>query len=186
VAIAAEPDTKVGAAERFRDTLSVTPGYQPPRHYTLDSWGFLDSGRSGDCSTLAKLAAEGLRMVGIPAQERWAYPTADGTVGFPQVSSSSCTAKARKTFQYNGETFVAKLVYPGNNFEAFFTIVDGGVRAYTVYPAGGPFTGPLFYLEVLRSVATDQFWVWDGDQTVGGVSVLDWDPVPGAPHIPVP
>ena len=186
VAIAAGADTKVGAAERFRDTLSVTPGYQPPRHYTLDSWGFLDSGRSGDCITLAKLAAEGLRMVGIPAQERWAYPTADGTVGFPQVSSSSCTAKARKTFQYNGETFVAKLVYPGNNFEAFFTIVDGGVRAYTVYPAGGPFTGPLFYLEVLRSVATDQFWVWDGDQTVGGVSVLDWDPVPGAPHIPVP
>jgi hypothetical protein len=89
--------------------------------------------------------------------------------------------------QFNGETFTAKLVYTGNNYEAFFTVDDPGVKAYTVYPAGGPFAdATYYYLEVLRSVTTTQFWVWDGDQTTNNVSVQNWDRVPGQAGVPVP
>jgi hypothetical protein len=76
---------------------------------------------------------------------------------------------------------------PRYNFEGFFTIADPGIKGYTVFPPAGPFENQTYYyLQVLRSVAADQFWVWDGTQTKGGITVYNWNEVPGAAHIPVP
>jgi len=178
------------AAVKFRDAIASNPGYTPPRVWNLNSWEFLGTGLHGDCITLAKLAAVGLEMIGISADYCWSFPTADGTSGFPPVRGSSCRNPATKTFQYMGENFNAKLVYPGNNFEGFFTVSDPGIKAYTIYTPGGPFENQTYYyLEVLQfaaGTAGDQFWVWDGDQSHNGISVNDWDEVPGAVHIPVP
>ena len=95
-----------------------------------------------------------------------------------------------EVFQYQGESFNAKLVYPGNNFEGFFTVSDPGIKAYTVYTEGGPFANSTYYyLEVLQFAAGrggDQFWVWDGTQTQNGITATNWVEVPGATHIPVP
>jgi hypothetical protein len=178
------------AAVKFRDGIASSPGYSVPRVWNLDSWQFLDSGDHGDCITLAKLAREGLVMIGIPSDHRWSYPTADGTTGFPAVSGNSCHNVATKVFQYLGESFNAKLVYPGNNFEGFFTVSDPDIKAYTIYTPGGAFANATYYyLEVLQFAAGaggDQFWVWDGTQTHNGVTVTNWVAVPGAAHIPVP
>ena len=180
------------AAEKFRDGIASDPGYtEPPtRVWNLNSWQFLSSGKPGDCITLAKLAREGLEMVGISADYCWSYPTADGTSGFPAVSGSSCHSVATKVFAYMGENFNAKLVYPGNNYEGFFTVSDPNIKAYTIYTPGGPFENQTYYyLQVLQFAAGtggDQFWVWDGDQTQNGVTVDNWDEVPGAAHITVP
>ena len=178
------------AAEAFKNQLATSPGYTPPMVTNWDSWPFLDSGSSGDCATLAHLACTGLGMIGISANPCLAYPTADGTTGFPAVGGTSCHSVATTTFTYSGQTFNAKLVYPGNNFEGFFTVSDPAVKAYTIYTPGGPFSDPTYYyLQVLQFAAGaggDQYWVWDGDQTVGGVTVHDWVAVPGAAHIPVP
>lgn len=60
----------------------------------------------------------------------------------------------------------------------------------SVFEPGGPFENQDYYrLQVLQSAAGeggDQYWVWDGTQTKNGVTVTDWDAVPGAAHIPVP
>lgn len=179
--------TITSAAEKFRDVVSVNPGHQRPIHWNLNSWEFLDSGLTGDCITLAKLCAVGLRQIGIDAQERWAWETLDGTPGFPPVSATTSTNMTTEEFEFNGEFFKARLIYPGNNFMAFFTVNDSGIKAYTVFPSGGPFENQTYYyLEVLRSVAVEQFWVWDEDQTHNGVSVSEWDRVPGQEDIPVP
>ena len=176
-----------GAAEKFRDAIAANPGFAVPRVWNLDSWQFLASGDHGDCITLAKLARKGLEMVGIPAQERWSFPTADGSSGWPAVSGSTCQSETTETFSYMGQSFNAKLVYTGNNFEAFFTVSDPAIKAYTVYPPAGPFQNQTYYyLEVLRSVTSDQFWVWKGTQTNGSVTVTDWTEVPGSTHIAVP
>ena len=185
--------TITDAAETFRDGIASSPGYaQDPQtnDWNLNSWEFLASGHHGDCITLAALACAGLSVTGIPADYRWAYPTADGTAGFPAVSGNSCHTVTTTVFQYQGQTFNAKLIYPGNNFEGFFTVSDPGIEAYTIYTPGGPFTNQTYYyLQVLQFAAGqggDQFWVWDGTQTKNGVTVTDWDEVPGAAHIPVP
>lgn len=188
--IANNANTITSAAVKFRDAIASDPGYDPPRVWNLNSWQFLASGEHGDCITLAKLAREGLQLIGIPANYSWSYPTADGTTGFPSVSGNSCRSVATKTFQYQGESFNAKLVYPGNNFEGFFTVSDPDIKAYTVYTPGGAFENQTYYyLEVLQFAAGqggDQFWVWNGTQTKNNVTVTDWESVPGAAHIPVP
>lgn len=184
------------AAEKFRDAIASNPGpANDPNDNdsTLNSWQFLDSNHHGDCITLAKLACEGLKIIGISAQHRWAWPTADGTSGFPAISGNTCQNRVTTTLPYQGQTFDAALVYSGNNFEGFFTISDPNIKAYTVYPTGGPFTNQTYYyLEVLQSVANgDQFWVWNypGSPSFcikNGVAVFNWNNVPGASHIPVP
>jgi hypothetical protein len=134
------------------------------------------------------MAKEGLGMIGIAADHRWAYATPNGSAGFPAVNPSTCRAVSRKQFMFNGKNFNAKLVYTDNNFEAFFTVSDPQIKAYTVYPPQGPFQNQqYYYLQVLSSVAAGtQFWVWDGDQTNGGVTVSDWVKVPGQGNVPVP
>jgi hypothetical protein len=67
-------------------------------------------------------------------------------------------------------TVPLKLVYPGNNYEAFFTVQDGtgaaNRKAFTVYPARGPITGDQYMrLRVLNTDGvgcTHQFWVVQG------------------------
>ncbi|MBN1868576.1 hypothetical protein JW916_14940 [Candidatus Sumerlaeota bacterium] len=165
------------AAAQMSASVAWWPGFggYNAQELNLNAWQFLDTGWKGDCITLAQIACAGLEMVGVAGTPCIAWPTADGSEGFPSVSASTCQSITRKQFQYEGQTFWAKLVYPGNNHEGFFTVSDSGIRAYTVAPSGGPFCNPTYYyLEVLRSVATDQFWVWD------------WWAVPDAPHIPVP
>jgi len=181
------------AAEAFKDAIASDPGYLPIDDIVYDpnSWVFLGSGNPGDCITLAMLATVGLEMIGIPADYCWSYPTADGSSGYPAVSTSTCRTVTTNTFSYNGETFDAVLVYTDNNFEAFFTVHDPDIKAFTVYPPRGPYVNQdYYYLEVLRSVTSDQFWVWDCfpdvSCTKNGVTVYDWDEVPGAAHIPVP
>jgi hypothetical protein len=177
-----------GAASLFENAIAISPGFNTPRATNWQPWNFLDTQQAGDCGTLAELAVGGLNMIGIAATQRLAYPTADGTSGFPAVSPSSCQTRVTKDFNYSGQTFHAVLIYPGNNFEGFFTVVDGGTtKAYTVYTPTGPyFNQDYYYLQVLRAFAAYQIWVWDGTQTSGGVTVLDGDDVPGQAHIPVP
>jgi len=188
--------SKTQAAQKFRDALADDPGYSDPQFYP-EPWVFLDSGDSGDCITLAKLACAGLDMVGIYGGYRWAYPTADGSDGYPPVSENSCDNQIRQNFAHQGAVFEAKLVFPAsnglNNFEGFFIVQDPGTKAYTIFPPRGPIEDDTYLrLKVLRSVASDQLWVWNGDQSayVGSpphlVTVTDWDEVPGAAHVPVP
>jgi hypothetical protein len=59
-------------------------------------------------------------------------------------------------------TIPQKLIFTDNNYEAFFTINDPEIKAFTVYPFGGPFSNPnYYYLEVLKSVSgsAEQFWI---------------------------
>ncbi|MBN1560382.1 hypothetical protein JW998_09040 [candidate division KSB1 bacterium] len=180
------------AAELFCANLASSPGYTGTTlvnsfMININSWEYLDLGSPGDCITLAALACAGLNMLGVGAQYHCSYPTADGSTGYPAVSSTSCHNPTNATFTYQGQDFSARLVYPGNNYEGFFTINDPGIKGYTVYPPRWTFENQdYYYLEVLSSVATDQFWIWDGDQTQNGVSVYNWDVVPGVANIPVP
>ena len=182
------------AAVDFRDAIATSPGYSKPRVWNTNAWQFLDSGLHGDCITLAILCTTGLAMVGIPAQPLCSFPTADGSPGWPPVSGSSCQSVATSTYACQGQQFNVKLVYPGNNFEGFFTVSDPNIKAYTVYTQGGPFTDQTYYyLQVLQFAAGqggDQFWVWDYPLppytcTINGVTVTNWWDA-GAPHIPVP
>jgi len=192
----AENGQRIGPiASSFAIKLSSNPGYQPPRASTPDAWGFLDSGQSGDCITLANLAATGLGEIGIPSQSAHSYPTLDGSPGYPAVNQGSCRVQSYTTqMYYNGQAFNAVLVYIDSSgqtevFEGFFTVVDeaDNIQAYTVYPYGGPFMNQNYYfLEILRSVATTQLWVWDGTQSKGGITVMDMAPVPGKAQLPVP
>jgi hypothetical protein len=180
------------AAQEFRDVVASVPGYLPTSSmvHDVNAWHFLDRGVPGDCYTLANLCGTGLNMLGIPATPSAAWPTADGTTGWPAVSASTCTAPALTNFPYSGATFAAWLVYPGNHYEGFFTVSDPSIEAYTVYTPGGPFTNQTYYyLQVLQyadGVGGDQFWAWQSDQTNGTVIVHQDAAVPGQPHIPVP
>jgi hypothetical protein len=194
--IAKETNTVTAAAEKFKDAIAIAPGYAEPRIFNIsDSWAFLASGQHGDCITLAQLAREGLWLIGIPAGSYCSYPTADGTSGYPAVSGNSCRNMTTATFEYEGETFNARLVYPGNNFEGFFMVSDPDIKGYTIYTPGGPFENQTYYyLEVLQFAAGaggDQFWAWDCPYypyyiIKNGVRVDDGQPVPDASHISVP
>ena len=175
------------AAEKIGCAISKSPGYKQPREYNMNAWQFLDSGKSGDCITLAELSRVSLGMLGISASAHRSYPTADGTSGFPSVSGQSCRNPTLKKIININEMFIARLVYPGNNFEAFFKIEDPSIKAYTVYPYNGPFMNQQYYfLEVLQSVATKQFWIWAETRTHNNEMVSELDRVPGAAVIPVP
>ncbi|MBL7187982.1 MAG: tandem-95 repeat protein [Phycisphaerae bacterium] len=193
--IAIGTSTKTKAAERYVSDLGTPHGYTPNVNggtWTLDSWKYLEMLGSNpsiraDCIMLANTVVNGLQVLGIPATERWSYATADGTPGFPTVSTNTCRTLTTKQFEFLGESFNAKLNYFGNNFEAFFTVSDPNVKAYTVYPPSRSFENQTYYyLEVLRSVTSDQFWVWNGTQTKNNVTVYNEQKVPGEPHIPVP
>jgi len=183
---------KTQAAEAFKNNLGIITT-EKDFYPQSQTWNILDDNRENnvDCISIACLACAGLNMIGIAADYCWSYPTADGTIvnghTFPAVSSSSCRSQTILSFDYQGENFEARLGYPGNRFEGFFTIDDFQIKAYTVYPPAGPFTNQnYYYLEVLRSVTNDQLWVWNGTQTVNNITVSDWAEVPNQPHITVP
>lgn len=181
------------AARAFQLGLAASPG--GGGYDNLNPWQFLDQYSSGDCITLANVAATGLNMLGIPASATYAWPTADGSSGFPAVSTATCTTQTTATFTYEGQSFKAKLVYVGdNNFEGFFTIVDAGqTKAYTVYPAFDPFTNQnYYYLDIIRTSSATisgsiQYWVWvPGQPPQNGVSVTGGEPVVNAAGVPLP
>lgn len=184
------------AAQRFQSAIASNPGWNTndPQLNVWDptnSWQFLDMHANGDCITLAALACTGLGMVGISGTPCWSFPTADGSgPPWPAVSSNSCRSDATNSFQYGGELFNAKLVYPGNNFEGFFTVSDPYIKAYTIYTPTGPWANQTYYyLQVLQAVdgvGGPQFWVWNGNQTNNGVVVTNWVQVPGTTNVPVP
>ena len=119
-------------------------------------------------------------------------------ISSPPVDVDSCRDPCTAPFMYQGEEFDAVLIYTGNNFEGFFTIQDPDIQAYTVYPPDGPFENQTYYyLQVLRSVASNQFWVWNypgyeypNGYTKNGVTVYDGDQLVGStfpvPSIPSP
>jgi hypothetical protein len=185
------------AADKFHTAIATNPGYASPRAFNLNAWDFLDSKVSGDCGTLANVCVSGLGILGFQATLRFAYPTADasgikdaaGNLVFPQnVTTTTCTAETDWTSTFNGNVFNTKLVYPGNNYEGFFTVQDPGIKAYTVYKPNGPYITQYYYLEVLQSadgVNGDQFWVWNKDQGTPPNNVLNWTQTNQA-HIPLP
>jgi len=187
------------AAERFRDHIADDPGFTGPGLINDPlPWSFLDRqqlGRTpGDCITLAGLAVVGLETVGIRAQLCKAYPTTDGSEGHP-VSVTTCQTKQTRLIEYGDGWFRAVLIYGPptdmNNFEGFFTVQDPQIKAYTVYPAAGPFENQTYYyLEVLRRVAGPEYpqrWVSDENVTANGVIVFrNGSPVPNEPNVAVP
>ena len=159
----------------------------------LDPWGLLDSGTQADCISLATLACAGLGMLGIGGQPLKAWPTADGSPIGPPVSEITCHNPTFGYALFQGQLFDTRLVYPGtppNNFEAFFTVLDPNINAFTVAPPRGPLDNQeYYYLQVLKQGAGehgDQYWIWAATETKNGITVTYKDPVPGAPHIPVP
>jgi hypothetical protein len=180
-----------GAAPKMSAAIASTPGfdanYNVSKDYDGDIWKFKNSGHGGDCITLAKLAVAGLNVIGTSGTPCWTFPSADGTAGFPAVGGSTCTSVTTAQFIWQGQTFNAKLVYDSYNFEGFFTVSDSsGISAYTVGPLGGPYANQTYYyLQVMNAQVPDQFWVWDGDQSVNGVSVTGWTAVPGVAHVPL-
>ena len=189
------------AGLKIRDSLATWPGYgdgtglKTLPDVNNNAWEFLDENSPGDCSMLAHAAYEGLGIVGVgavgPRQGRLAWPTPDGSAGYPALSSSSCRQKFRKQFEYNGQQFWARLKYPGNQYEGFFTVgTEPSLVAYTVYPKGKAENQTYYYLEVLRIGTANydniQYWGWDGNQEAGGESVRDGAGVPGSPNIYVP
>jgi hypothetical protein len=91
-----------------------------------------------------------------------------------------------------GQMFHAVLHCDVGRYEGFFKVVDGGsTRAYNVSPEWGPSQTQYYYLEIMRNTAGNQYWVWNGDQTVNGVSVVNEQRVrdnDGAllPNVPLP
>ncbi|MDR1385545.1 MAG: transglutaminase-like domain-containing protein [Planctomycetaceae bacterium] len=180
--------TTTNAANKTATSVDSNPGHASPMDTDRNAWRFYAKNKSGDCGTLASLAGACLKLLGIDANAPlYAYPTTDNP-----VTSSSCHAQVTDDYDWihddsNGgkhtKTIKLKLIYPGNNYEAFFTINDPGIKAFTVYPPDGPFTANISnynnnYLAVLRSVASTQQWV------VKGVSV----PLPPNhdPDLPAP
>lgn len=173
------------AALAIAKHIDSTIGCCPDNFNDTNSWAFLDDGLCGDCVTVARLAATGLYVVGIPALYDRAWPTTDGTGwsgAASSVSPSSCRQVSTDQFtDSQGEQFTGWLAYPGNKFEGFFFINDPDIKAYTIYPVSEqPFENQdYFYLEVLHSVATEQFWV---DPLLEGVSARINDPNTGQPY----
>jgi len=186
------------AAIKLRDVVAKQPGWGDGVHmaHSGDAWLILQEDQEADCWTLANVCAEGLKLLGIPAVAVAAYPTADGTPGFSALSVLSCTHLATTTFNYDGEEYDAALEYHANNggnrYEGFFLVDDpkavASEEGFTVFDPGGPFTGDghgnYIYLQVLRSVAQYQMWVWHGNPE--GSPVKEETPVPNQPHLPVP
>ncbi len=186
-------DSITECAGKMKTKVSGSPGfnYEHPENnlnYNTNCngniWEYLDQNSNGDCITLAVLACAGLNILGIEATADVAWPTADGHTfnghQYPAVSSNSCRQHTGLQFSYNGELFLATLIYPGNNYEGFFYVSDPLIKAYTVAPPGGAFENQdYFYLQVLDFAADEQLWVWDGNQTSNGVSVTNGVAVPG-------
>jgi hypothetical protein len=126
------------------------------------AWHLLDTGGKGDCGSLASLAVACLGMLGVPATGPLrSYPTDDNP-----AKDSSCKIQRVDTKSLKHElcpnilTVNVQLIYPGNNFEGFFTVSIPDILAFTVAPPDGPFQDQIYYyLEVLRSVASQQQWV---------------------------
>lgn len=178
------------AAEKVRDAIFASPG--PSNNNNADAWLFLDSGLSGDCITLARTAAAGLSVLGIPAAPHQAWPSHDtvntgnpsDTVYPANISSETCKSPITTSkLVYLGFTWNAVAMYPlHNNFEGFFCVEDpiGHVKAYTVFPPGGGFDDQdYYYLQVLRSVTSECYWASDGLQTQGGITFQDHQEIPG-------
>ena len=152
------------------------------------AWGYLQNSTSpGDCGTLAAVAVASLRQIGIAAQHDLAYATSD-------TDASAMERTFFDLWDSKGNllgTFRAKLVFTGNNYEAFFTVPveNGETWGYTGYPINGPFKSNNLHLEIIKAAigtTNTQFWVWDGNQTINGVTVNDWGIVPGQPNVPLP
>jgi hypothetical protein len=171
-----------GAAEKM--VAAVGHGAVPNVTLTFNwnAWGYMQNHSTvGDCGTMVALAVAGLGQIGVAAVHDRAFATTD----------SDATTMQYNNFTYKGQVFRAKLIYTGNNYEAFFTITDQGTtKAYTVYPKSGPYTNSNLHLDVLRSIVIggglSQYWVWDDNQTINGVTVYDWEVVPGQGIVPLP
>jgi hypothetical protein len=180
--------TITGAACKFSQALADDPGF-PGYFLAEDPWFFLSSEVPGDCITLAKTAAAGLDVIGIPNAATQAWPTRDN---IENMSSDTCKfGPVVETFPYGGYMFTATLIFhdPDGWFEGFFVVNDEqgeGNEGWTVYPPDGPSTGTYIYLEAYRSAASDQWWVWDSTQTKGTATVHKGEPVEGQPHVEIP
>jgi hypothetical protein len=162
------------AASMVAQALAQSPGYQSSLASDKDAWRFLDSGQSGDCATLSKLAVTCLGVLGVPAEgpklsfaTNHACPIPQGNpASLKHVCSETCKNLCTRIFNYthscgNVLAIPQKLIYTDNNYEAFFNVNDPGIKAFTVYPYGGPFSNPnYYYLEVLKSVSgsAEQYW----------------------------
>jgi hypothetical protein len=167
------------ASAMVAQALAQSPGYTRDAAGNLpndlNAWRFLDSGMSGDCATLSKLAVTCLAVLGVPAEgpkhsfaTNHACPIPQGNPDhLKHVCSETCKNLCTRTFNYthscnNVLAIPQKLIYTGNNYEAFFSVNDPGIKAFTVYPYGGPYSNPnYYYLEVLKSVSgsAEQFWI---------------------------
>jgi len=165
------------AADVVAQKLSQNPGYIPVGtglSSDQNAWRFLDMGKSGDCATLSKLSVTCLGVLGVPAEgPKYSYAT-NHACPIPQgnpnqlthVNSDTCKNLCTRIFNFthscgNVLAVPQKLMYTDNNYEAFFTVNNPTIKAFTVYPYGGPFSNPnYYYLEVLKSVSgsAEQYW----------------------------
>ncbi|MDR2439440.1 MAG: hypothetical protein LBE12_08755 [Planctomycetaceae bacterium] len=154
--------TIAGAASEVKDNINPSNSNFTTTVTDWDAWHLLDTGGKGDCGSLTNLAVACLGVLGIPATgPLLSYPTDDNP-----ATASSCKTQRVDTKSLKHElcqnilTVNVKLIYPGNNFEGFFTVSIPHILAFTVAPPDGPFQNQTYYyLEVLRSVASQQQWV---------------------------
>ncbi len=175
-----------GAAEKI--TAKIGHGGASSMSTDWNAWRYLQNQRIigenrpsiGDCGTMASLAVAGLGQVGVTAIHDRAFAP-DPT---KSINSTSCMSMVTDTFTNNGQTINAKMIFAGNNFEAFFSVIDAGVtKAYTVYPPNGPITIDRndviknLHYKVLYSVTRYVFWGFLGNYRFNNIDYYDMDPV---------
>jgi hypothetical protein len=132
-------DNMTDIAKTMRDAVAADVGFNLHKYYndrTGNHWAALDPPVTrSDCISLAVLTAKHLRMLGITATERRAYPT-----GGLRTARNNDTNTTRSEFTFVGILKLRLGFEAGgfNAFEGYFEITDGARKAFTVAPALGP------------------------------------------------
>ena len=148
-------------------------------------WAFLDdvatNGYAADCISLSHISIVALNTIGVPAATHKAFSTHDGkpsrySIDWGVITDTTSNAIDPHNFtDENGNYWKCYAIFPGNYFEAFFTIEEpaGIQQAFTVFPYQSSGTKGFsdqkyMYYNVLRSVTTQGCWATNGKQTVDG------------------
>jgi hypothetical protein len=176
----------------FCYALRSSPGFGTNVTNPNDPWGFLDSGIKGDCITLAAVAAKGMQTIGIGATPDVAYPTVD-----TNATTNTChPVPPIALLQVGPPTtppplFKAQLKYRDssgvlNVCEGLFYITNPVVKGFTVVPPLSYDNATYLYLQILTTVATDQEWVWYGNQTNSDGTITVTNGVSTGIQVPIP
>lgn len=152
----------------------------------------LDSGIKGDCITVAAVAAKGMQMIGIGATPDVAYPTVD-----TNATTNTCHPVPPIALVQVGPPptppplFKAQLKYKDSNgvlnvLEGLFYITNPVVKGFTVVPPLSYDNATYLYLQILTTVATDQEWVWYGNQTNSDGTITVTNGVSTGIQVPIP